>query len=155
MDIVQKGLGELSPYENNPRVNDEAVDAVAASIKEFGFKVPIVIDAQGVIVAGHTRYRAAKKLGLEAVPCIVANDLSEEQIRAFRLADNKTAELASWDEERLAQELAEIADIDMTVFGFDEDDADLGDELLDNPYTTAPNSFIAQTMADKKDACFI
>lgn len=116
MDIVQKGLGELSPYENNPRVNDEAVDAVAASIKEFGFKVPIVIDAQGVIVAGHTRYRAAKKLGLEAVPCIVADDLSEEQIRAFRLADNKT-----------------------TVFGFDEDDADLGDELLDNPYTTATN----------------
>lgn len=139
MDIVQKGLGEISPYENNPRVNDEAVDAVAASIKEFGFKVPIVIDGSGVIVAGHTRYRAAKKLGMEDVPCIVADDLSEEQIRAFRLADNKTAELASWDEERLAQELAEIADIDMTLFGFDEDDADLGDELLDNPYTTATN----------------
>lgn len=139
MDIVQKGLGEISPYENNPRVNDEAVDAVAASIKEFGFKVPIVIDGSGVIVAGHTRYRAAKKLGMEAVPCIVADDLSEEQIRAFRLADNKTAELASWDEERLAQELAEIADIDMTLFGFDEDDADLGDELLDNPYTMATN----------------
>lgn len=139
MDIVQKGLGEISPYENNPRVNDEAVDAVAASIKEFGFKVPIVIDGSGVIVAGHTRYRAAKKLGMEAVPCIVADDLSEEQIRAFRLADNKTAELASWDEERLAQELAEIMDIDMTLFGFDEDDADLGDELLDNPYTTATN----------------
>lgn len=139
MDIVQKGLGEISPYENNPRVNDEAVDAVAASIKEFGFKVPIVIDGSGVIVAGHTRYRAAKKLGMEAVPCIVADDLSEEQIRAFRLADNKTAELASWDEERLAQELADIANIDMTLFGFDEDDADLGDELLDNPYTTATN----------------
>lgn len=115
MDIVWKRLDEITPYENNPRDNDQAVDAVAASIKEFGFKVPIVIDAQGVIVAGHTRYKASKKLGLEKVPCIVADDLSEEQIRAFRLADNKTAELADWDEDLLAQELAEIMDIDMTL----------------------------------------
>lgn len=108
MDIVWKRLDEITPYENNPRDNDQAVDAVASSIKEFGFKVPIVIDAQGVIVAGHTRHKAAKKLGLEKVPCIVADDLSDEQIRAFRLADNKTAELADWNEDLLAQELAEI-----------------------------------------------
>lgn len=139
MDIVWKRLDEITPYENNPRDNDQAVDAVAASIKEFGFKVPIVIDAQGVIVAGHTRYKASKKLGLEKVPCIVADDLSDEQIRAFRLADNKTAELADWDEDLLAQELAEIMDIDMTLFGFGDEESDLADELEDNPYTTATN----------------
>lgn len=139
MDIVWRRLDEITPYEKNPRDNDQAVDAVAASIKEFGFKVPIVIDAQGVIVAGHTRYKAAKKLGLEKVPCIVADDLSDEQIRAFRLADNKTAELADWNEDLLAQELAEIADIDMTLFGFGDEGSDLADELEDNPYTTATN----------------
>ncbi len=133
MDIVWKRLDEITPYENNPRDNDQAVDAVASSIKEFGFKVPIVIDAQGVIVAGHTRHKAAKKLGLEKVPCIVADDLSDEQIRAFRLADNKTAELADWNEDLLAQELAEIEDIDMTLFGFGDEESDLADELEDNP----------------------
>lgn len=139
MDIVWKRLDEITPYENNPRDNDQAVDAVASSIKEFGFKVPIVIDAQGVIVAGHTRHKAAKKLGLEKVPCIVADDLSDEQIRAFRLADNKTAELADWNEDLLAQELAEIEDIDMTLFGFGDEESDLADELEDNPYTMATN----------------
>ena len=126
MDIVWKRLDEITPYENNPRDNDQAVDAVASSIKEFGFKVPIVIDAQGVIVAGHTRHKAAKKLGLEKVPCIVADDLSDEQIRAFRLADNKTAELADWNEDLLAQELAEIEDIDMTLFGFGDEEKPTG-----------------------------
>ena len=139
MDIVWKRLDEITPYENNPRDNDQAVDAVASSIKEFGFKVPIVIDAQGVIVAGHTRHKAAKKLGLEKVPCIVADDLSDEQIRAFRLADNKTAELADWNEDLLAQELAEIEDIDMTLFGFGDEESALADALEDNPYTMATN----------------
>ncbi len=88
MEIVYKKIGELKPYENNPRKNDEAVDAVAASISEFGWKVPVVIDTDNVIVAGHTRYKAAKKLGIEDIPCIVADDLSEEQVKAFRLADN-------------------------------------------------------------------
>lgn len=139
MDIVNRRLAEIHPYENNPRFNDEAVDAVAASIQQFGFKVPIVLDSEGVIVAGHTRWKAALKLQLEEVPCVVADDLSPEQIKAFRLADNKVAELAYWNEEALAKELEEIADIDMSAFGFDGEDGDLGDEMLDNPYTTAIN----------------
>ena len=139
MDIVNRRLAEIHPYENNPRFNDEAVDAVAASIQEFGFKVPIVLDSEGVIVAGHTRWKAALKLQLETVPCVVADDLSPEQIKAFRLADNKVAELAYWNEEALAKELEEIADIDMTLFGFGEEESPLGDELEDDTYTAAVN----------------
>lgn len=120
MVIEERKLGELHPYEKNPRKNDEAVKYVAESIKQFGFKVPIVIDREGVIVAGHTRWKAAKKLGLETVPCIVADDLTEEQIKAFRLADNKVAEKAEWDFDLLAGELDELFDFDMTVFGFEE-----------------------------------
>lgn len=118
MKIVDKKLDELREYENNPRNNDNAVAAVAASIKEFGFKVPIVIDAAGVIIAGHTRAKAAAQLGLQTVPCIVADDLTDEQIRAFRLADNKTGELAGWDFEKLEAELAELSEMDMSAFGF-------------------------------------
>lgn len=117
MQIFDKPLKELTPYENNPRKNDNAVDAVAASIKEFGFKVPIVIDSEGVIVAGHTRYKAAKRLKLKTVPCIVADDLTEEQVKAFRLADNKVGELAEWDFNALADELGDIQ-MDMEQFGF-------------------------------------
>lgn len=139
MDIVNRRLTDIHPYENNPRFNDEAVDAVAASIQEFGFKVPIVLDSEGVIVAGHTRWKAALKLQLEEVPCVVADDLSPEQIKAFRLADNKVAELAYWNEEALAKELEEIADIDMSAFGFDGEESDLGDEMEDDTYTAAVN----------------
>lgn len=120
MVIVERNLGEIRPYEKNPRKNDEAVKYVAESIKQFGFKVPIVIDAEGIIVAGHTRFKAAKKLGLDSVPCIVADDLTEEQIKAFRLADNKVAEKAEWDFDLLAGELDELFDFDMSVFGFEE-----------------------------------
>lgn len=95
MDIVNKRLDMIKPYGKNPRKNDEAVKYVAESIKQFGFKVPIIIDCDGVIVAGHTRYKAAKKLKMETVPCIVADDLTDEQIKAFRLADNKVAEKAA------------------------------------------------------------
>lgn len=123
MKIVEKKLSELKEYENNPRHNEGAVDAVAASIKEFGFKVPIVIDSDGVIIAGHTRKKAAEKLGLKTVPCIIADDLTPEQIKAFRLADNKTSELAGWDFEKLEAELAELGDMDMTAFGFIIDEA--------------------------------
>lgn len=112
-------INTLKPYENNPRNNDNAVDAVAASIKEFGFKVPIIVDKDNVIVAGHTRYKASQKLGLEVVPVIVADDLTEDQIKAFRLADNKTSELAGWDFTKLEEELAGIA-LDMSDFGFPE-----------------------------------
>lgn len=105
----------LIPYARNPRKNDHAVDSVAASIKEFGFKVPIVVDAEGVIVTGHTRVKAAKKLGMGKVPAIRAGDLSKEQIKAFRILDNKVAEKSEWDPELLPLELAEIT-IDLAPF---------------------------------------
>lgn len=119
MQIVEKKLSEIKPYEKNPRKNDDAVKYVAESIKEFGFKVPIVIDQDGIIVAGHTRYKASKKLGLEVVPCIIADDLTEEQLKAYRLADNKVSEQAEWDLDLLNEELDGIFDIDMSDFGFD------------------------------------
>lgn len=120
MNIVEKKVAELIPYENNPRINENAVGAVAESIRNFGFKVPIVIDKNNVIVSGHTRWKASQQLGLKTVPCILADDLTEEQIRAFRLADNKTAELATWDEEKLLAELEAVKDIDMASFGFED-----------------------------------
>ena len=118
MEIVYKKLQDLKPYENNPRFNDDAVEFVANSIKEFGFKVPIVIDKNGVIVAGHTRYKASIELGLKEVPCIVADDLSDEQVKAFRLADNKVSEKADWNYELLDIELDDIEGLDMKDFGF-------------------------------------
>lgn len=118
LSIKQISVDELIPYENNPRFNEHAVDSVANSIKEFGFKVPIVITKDKVIVAGHTRLLAAKKLGLDEVPCIVADDLNDDQIKAFRLADNKVSELAEWDFSKLEMELAEI-DLDMSLFNFE------------------------------------
>ena len=121
MQIVNRSIGSIMPYEKNPRKNDDAVKYVAESIKQFGFKVPIVIDSDGIIVAGHTRYKAAKKLKLQEVPCIVADDLTEEQVKAFRLADNKVAEKAEWDFDLLDEELGDILDIDMESFGFEFD----------------------------------
>lgn len=121
MVIMNKAISELKEYENNPRHNDGAVEAVAASIREFGFRVPVVIDRDNVIVTGHTRVKAAKLLDLEFVPCIVADDLTPEQVRAYRLVDNKTGELAGWDFAKLEAELSELDafDLDMTAFGFD------------------------------------
>lgn len=134
MNIVEKTLKEIHPYENNPRKNDNAVDAVAASIREFGFKIPIVIDSDGVIVAGHTRYKAATKLGLKKVPCIIADDLTEDQVKAFRLADNKVGEIAEWDFDALADELGDIQ-MNMEQFGFEIDmslDDDTAEVVEDN-----------------------
>lgn len=119
MEIVNKKISELTPYAKNPRKNESAVDYVANSIKEFGFKVPVVIDSEGVIVAGHTRVKAAEKLKLDEVPCIIADDLTDEQIKAFRLADNKVSEFANWDCALLDDEIQDINDIDMSAFGFD------------------------------------
>ena len=119
---------EIKAYKNNPRNNDDAVGPVAESIKQFGFKVPIIIDKNNVIVAGHTRLKAAVKLKLAEVPCIVADDLTEEQIKAFRLADNKVSEFATWDFELLDIELDNIACINMSDFGFINVDI-LDDEL--------------------------
>ena len=119
MQIIDKKIGEIKPYEKNPRKNDNAVDAVASSISQFGFKNPIVIDGNNVIICGHTRYKAAQKLGLDVVPCVVASDLTDEQVKAYRLADNKVSELAEWDIDLLGEELNDIFDIDMSDFGFD------------------------------------
>ena len=129
MEIINKKLEELKPYENNPRFNDDAVEYVANSIKEFGFKVPIVIDKNNTIVAGHTRYKASIELGLDEVPCIVADDLTDEQIKAFRLADNKVSEKAQWDFELLDEELDNILDIDMGDFNFEINNIELDKEV--------------------------
>lgn len=118
MQIFEKALNEIKPYENNPRNNDNAVSAVVASICEFGFKVPIVIDSDGVIVCGHTRYKAAQEIGLKTVPCVIADDLTPEQVKAFRLADNKVGELATWDFEKLELETAELETVELEKFGF-------------------------------------
>lgn len=128
MEIIEKSLSELKPYENNPRINDSAVPFVANSIKDFGFKVPIIIDKDGVIVAGHTRFKAAMSLQLEKVPCIVADDLTPKQIAAFRLADNKVGEIADWDMEALQAELATLNDFDMSDFGFGDMDFPMEEE---------------------------
>ena len=124
MQIVDKNIKELIPYSKNPRKNDGAVEAVANSIKEFGFKVPIVIDSKNNVVCGHTRLKAAKKLKMDSVPCVIADDLTEEQIKAFRLADNKVGELAEWDFDLLGDELDGIFDIDMSEFGFELENDD-------------------------------
>lgn len=123
MEVKYKKLDEITPYKNNPRKNDAAVDKVAESIKNFGFKVPIIIDKNNEIICGHTRYKASRKLGLEEIPVIYADDLTEEQIKAFRLADNKVSELAEWDLDMLQielSELEEISEIDMSAFGFED-----------------------------------
>ena len=124
MQIIEKKITELKAYEKNPRKNDNAVAPVAESIKEFGFKVPIIIDKDNVIVAGHTRLKAAKKLGMKTVPCIVADDLTPDQIKAFRLADNSSAQIASWDLELLKDELIDL-DFDMSLFGLEKEIKDI------------------------------
>ena len=124
MEIIYKSTNEIEPYENNPRNNNEAVEKVAASITDYGFRVPIVIDSDNVIVAVHTIYKAALKIGCESVPCIVIDDLTPEQIRAYRLIDNKTAEYSSWNFEMLEKELKSL-DIDISEFEF----PDLGETL--------------------------
>lgn len=118
LKIVDLSIDKVVPYDNNPRNNDDAVDSVAESIRQFGFKVPMILDKDNVIIAGHTRLKAAQKLGLKTVPVIYADDLTEEQVKAFRLADNKTGELAEWDFALLESELKEITGIDMQEFGF-------------------------------------
>ncbi|MCL6546732.1 MAG: ParB N-terminal domain-containing protein [Bryobacteraceae bacterium] len=133
MKIELWPLSKVKPYPNNPRLNDDAVDAVAASLREFGFRQPIVVDTEGVIICGHTRWKAAQKLGLEKVPVHVAKDLSPEQIKAYRIADNQTASLAEWDYDLLPIELGELqaANYDLGLLGFDQDELAklLGGEL--------------------------
>lgn len=124
MHVELRPITDIRPYAHNPRLNDDAVDAVAASIRQFGFRQPIVVDTEGVIIVGHTRYKAALKLGLEKVPVHVATDLTPEQIKAYRIADNKTAELAEWNYELLPIELGELraCNFDLGLLGFDQDE---------------------------------
>jgi DNA modification methylase len=126
MLVTMRSVESIRPYEGNPRKNDPAVDAVAASIKEFGFRQPIVTDDRGVIVVGHTRYKAALKLGLSEVPVHVADGLTVDQARAYRLADNQTATLATWDDDMLVTELLALRDggFDLDLTGFAADDLD-------------------------------
>ena len=122
--VELRKIDDVRPYERNPRINDQAVDAVAASLAEFGFRQPIVVDADGVIIVGHTRWKAARKLNLAKVPVHVATDLTDEQVRGYRIADNKTGELAEWDLEILPIELSELSEagFDMDVLAFDDDE---------------------------------
>ena len=145
MNIKEYPIKELIPYENNPRNNKDAVEYVANSIREFGFKVPVVIDKDMVIVAGHTRLLAAKKLGLESVPGIVADDLTPDQIKAFRLADNKTGEFASWDFEKLEFELDELSDFDMEQFGFTFEDDEEDIQIIEDDAPEVPEVPVSKT----------
>ena len=130
MNIVEKRLDEIRPYENNPRRNDEAVQYVAESIRQFGWKQPIVIDRDGVIIAGHTRYKAAQSLGLETVPCMIADDLTPEQVKAYRIADNKVSDFSVWDNKKLLEELQDLDELAGDLFtGFDT--SDFFDDTLD------------------------
>lgn len=130
--VELRSIKDIRPYPHNPRKNAAAVDAVAASIRAFGFNQPIAVDAEGVIVVGHTRYKAARKLKMDVVPVVVLDDLTPEQIAAYRLADNKTGDLAEWDDVRLHAELLALPDIDMALFGFDDILGDRGHDA-DHP----------------------
>ena len=121
MKVVMLPIKAIVPYDNNPRKNEKAVDAVANSIREYGFKKPILVDEDYVIIAGHTRRLAAIKLGLEEVPCVILTDLDETKKKAFRLADNRTAEIAVWDEDLLKAEMQKAVDVDFSDFGFELD----------------------------------
>ena len=143
MEIVDYPVGRITPYENNPRDNDEAVSAVMASIREFGWQQPIVVDEDGVIVVGHTRYKAALELGLETVPVKVAHGLTEEQVRAYRLADNRTHDLSEWLDAMLSEELAKIESIDMSELGFENEAVDFTDlESMMGEKDDAYNEFV-------------
>lgn len=129
MNVEEWPIDKVVPYENNPRNNNDAVDSTANSIKEFGWQQPIVVDKAGVVIVGHTRLKAAKKLKLDQVPVTVANNLTDEQVKAYRLADNKTGELAEWESKMLNEELDEILNIDMEQFGFEpEKDEEIEEE---------------------------
>ena len=131
MNIFNIDIDKIIPYINNPRNNEEAIDKVASSIQEFGFKVPIIIDENNVVVTGHTRLLASKKLGLKTVPCVIADDLTEAQIKAFRIADNKVSEYSKWDEELLKIELEQLEEMN---FNLDTVDIDYSDFDLEIDY---------------------
>ena len=129
--IIKKDIEELIPYENNARINDAAIDVVANSINDFGFKNPCIIDKNNVLIAGHTRVAACKKLGIKEIPCIVADDLTDEQIKAFRIADNSSAQVAEWDMDKLMAELQDI-DYDMAKYGLAEQMEQIAEQIDNN-----------------------
>lgn len=133
MEVKTVPINDIKPYDKNPRKNEDAVEPTANSIKEFGWQQPIVVDNKGVIIAGHTRYLAAKKLGMKEVPVVVASNLTPEQVKAYRLADNKTGELADWNDDLLIDGLKEIDDIDMSDFGFESiNEPELPDDFFED-----------------------
>lgn len=129
MKIQMMDIDSIHPYENNPRKNEKAIEAVANSIEKFGFKNPIIVDKDNVIISGHTRRLASIALGLRKVPVIVGDDLTEEEVKAFRLADNRVAELAVWDEDLLKEEMSKVLDMNLVDFGFD---TKVIDEILED-----------------------
>ena len=150
MNVKPMPLAEIHPYANNPRKNDEAVAGVAASIKRFGFLIPMVIDRNNEIICGHTRYKAAKQLGLAEVPCVIADELTEDEIRAFRLADNKVSEKATWDMDLLPVELAGIM-LPMEDFGFESiSPDDFGENFVLDEGEKKPFQQISITVHDKQ-----
>lgn len=147
MNVIDVGIDEITEYDNNPRDNEKAVEPLARSIQQFGFKQPLVIDRDGVIVVGHTRYKAAIRLGYETVPCVIADDLTDEQVKAFRIADNKTGELAEWDFGKLETELSALAetDIDMKEFGYGDFELEmLTEDLSPEKFDPDEISFYAE-----------
>ena len=152
LNVIHLKVSDLIAYENNPRKNDDAVDAVASSIKSFGFKVPVIVDSNNVIIAGHTRVKACKKLGITEVPCVIADDLTEDQIKAFRLADNKTSELAEWDLDKLSEELKFI-EMDMSQFGFEDLEQELDREVLEDEFDE--NEAVSENPYSRKGDIFI
>jgi site-specific DNA-methyltransferase (adenine-specific) len=148
MEVQSMKISDVKPYPHNPRKNDSGVEAVANSIKEFGWQQPIVIDKDNVIIVGHTRYKAAKKLGMKEVPVVVADKLTDEQVKAYRLADNKTNELTDWDMGLLDDELGNILDIDMSDFGFDldipDDEEEVQEDDFDEEVPEEPKSKLGQ-----------
>lgn len=137
MNVSEIPVSSIKPYSNNPRDNTEAVEKVMESIREFGFQQPIVVDSDMVIIVGHTRYEAAKQLGMETVPTVIAKELSPEKVKAYRLADNKVAEFSYWDWDKLAEEFKELqmSDIDFGKLGFDYDFGFVGDAESDDDVT--------------------
>ena len=155
MNVKTIPLAEIHPYANNPRKNDEAVAGVAASIKRFGFLIPMVIDRNGEIICGHTRYKAAKQLGLTEVPCVIADELTEDEIKAFRLADNKVSEKAQWDMDLLPVELAGIM-LPMEDFGFESiSPDDFGENFVLDEGEKKPFQQISITVHDKQAALIL
>lgn len=150
MKVIEMDISEVKPYENNPRINEGGVEATANSIKEFGWQQPLVVDKDHVIIVGHTRLKAAEKLGLKKVPVVVAGGLSEDQVKAYRLADNKTGELSDWNIDMLEIELGGIEELDMGDFGFDDsvdifdDDQEVSEDEFDEEVPDEPKAKLGQ-----------